>query len=73
MERGEPSLPDPKTMPEQAEDLIVRNLIEALDRLQDDLVCVELWSAALRCFRHPAPDYQPDNAHLLPTRKQAPR
>jgi hypothetical protein len=66
-------LPDPKPMPEQAEDMIVRNLIEALDQLQDDLARVELWSAAWCCFQHPAPDYQPDNAHLLPARRKAPR
>jgi hypothetical protein len=64
---------DPSTMSQQAEDVIVRNLIEALDRLQDDLARIELWSAALYCLQHPAPDYQPDNTHLLPPRKKAPR
>jgi hypothetical protein len=56
-------------MMEQAEDLIVRNLVEALDRLHDDLDRIELWTAALSCFQHPAPEYQPRNEHLLPTRK----
>ena len=41
----------PTMTPEPAEDLIVRNLIEALDRLHDDLDRVELWTAALGCFQ----------------------
>jgi hypothetical protein len=55
--------------PEQAEDVIVRNLIETLDRLHNDLDRIELWTAALQCFRHPAPDYQASNDYLLPARK----
>jgi hypothetical protein len=43
-------------MPEQTEDVIVRNLIEALSRLHHDLDRVELWTAALRCFQHAAPN-----------------
>jgi hypothetical protein len=52
-------------MPEQAEDLIVRNLIEALDRLHHDLDRMELWTAALDSFHHPVPDYRPNDRHLL--------
>ena len=37
-------------MPEPAEDMIVRNLIEALERLHEDLDRVELWTAALGSF-----------------------
>ena len=37
--------------PEPAEDLIVRNLMEAINRLHDDLDRVELWTAALGCFQ----------------------
>jgi hypothetical protein len=59
--------------PEQAEDVIVRNLIEALNRLQHDLDRIELWTAALDCFRHPAPNYQASNEHLLPAQKRPPR
>jgi hypothetical protein len=55
--------------PEQAEDVIVRNLVEALDRLHHDLDRIELWTAALNCFRHPAPDYQASSDYLLPVRK----
>jgi hypothetical protein len=52
--------------PEQAEDVIVRNLIEALNGLQHDLDRIELWTAALHCFRHPAPEYPASNDYLLP-------
>jgi hypothetical protein len=53
-------------MPEAAEDMIVRNLIEALERLHEDLDRVELWTAALGCFQRPVPDYQPGDRYLLP-------
>jgi hypothetical protein len=39
----------------QTEDMIVRNLVEALERLQKDLDCVELWAAALNCFQTRCP------------------
>ena len=57
-------------MPEPAQDMIVRHLVEALKRLNDDLDRVELWTAALGCFQHPAPGYQPGDHYLLPTHKQ---
>ena len=56
-------------MPEPAEDMIVRNLIEALNRLHDDLDRVELWTAALGYFQSPAPEYQPGEPYLLPPQK----
>jgi hypothetical protein len=56
-------------MTKHAEDMVVRNLIEALDRLHDDLERVELWTAALSSFQKPAPEYEPDTAYVLPTRK----
>jgi hypothetical protein len=52
-------------MPEPAEDMIVRNLVQALERLREDLDRVELWTAALGCFQRPVPDYEPGNRHLL--------
>ena len=52
-------------MPEPAEDVVIRNLIEALERLRDDIDRMELWTAALGCFQHPIPDYQPGDQHLL--------
>jgi len=56
-------------MPEQAEDLIVRNLVEALNRLRDDLDRVEFWTAALSSFQQPDHDYRPDSEYLLSSRK----
>jgi hypothetical protein len=53
-------------MSEPAEDIIVHNLIDALERLRDDLNKVELWAGALGHFQQPVPDYQPGNAYLLP-------
>jgi hypothetical protein len=52
-------------MSQAAEDTIIRNLIEALERLHEDLDRVELWSAALGCFQRPVPDYQPAQRYLL--------
>ncbi len=52
-------------MSEPAEDMIIRNLIESLERLRSDIDRMELWAAALGSFRHPAPEYQPNDRHLL--------
>ena len=52
-------------MPEPAEDVIIRNLIESLERLRSDIDRMELWAAALGSFQHPAPDYQASDRHLL--------
>lgn len=52
-------------MPEPAADAIVRNLIEALERLRGDLDRMELWAAALDRFQHQIPDYHPGDQHLL--------
>ena len=52
-------------MAEPAEDLIVRNLIEALERLHEDLDRMEVWAAVLGSFRHPIPSYQQNDRHLL--------
>jgi hypothetical protein len=60
-------------MPEPAEDLIVRNLMESLERLRGDLDRMELWAAALGCFQHPVPDYRPADQHLLSPLPQPPR
>jgi hypothetical protein len=57
-------------MPEQAEDLIVRNLVEALERLHQDLDRVELWTEALGCFTRPVPEYQPGERYLLQSHPQ---
>jgi hypothetical protein len=53
------------TMSEPAEEVIVHNLIDALERLRDDLDKVELWAAALGHFQHGVPDYEPGSAYML--------
>ena len=58
-------------VPETAEDLVVRNLIEALNRVHADLERIELWTAALACFQDAAPQYQPSCDYLLPPRNWA--
>jgi hypothetical protein len=60
-------------MPEQAEDTIVRNLIEAIGRLHEDLERVELWTTALGGFKRPIPDYQPGDRHQLPAARRRPQ
>ena len=52
-------------MSEQAEGKIVRNLVQALERLHEDLDRVELWTAALNSFQHPVPDYTPSEQPLV--------
>jgi hypothetical protein len=59
-------------MSEPAEDIVVHNLIDALERLRDELNKVELWAAALGQFQHPVPDYQPRNEYNLPASSPLP-
>jgi len=49
--------------------MIVRNLVEALNRLRDDLDRVELWTAALSSFHQPAPEYGPNGKYVLSKRE----
>ena len=58
---------------EPAEEMIVHNLIEALERLRADLDRVELWTAALDCFQQPVPAYEPNNRYLLPAQSGSER
>jgi hypothetical protein len=60
-------------MPEQAEEQIVRNLTEALERLHEDLDKVELWTAALGHFQRPIPEYRPGDQYRLPTSQRTAR
>jgi hypothetical protein len=55
-------------MTEMAEEKIVRNLAQAMARLNEDLDKVELWTAALGYFQTPVPDYRPGDQYLLPVR-----
>jgi hypothetical protein len=55
----------------QPAEKITRQLQEALDRLQLDLIRVELWAAALEGFQRPVPNYEPNDDLLLPRSKPA--
>jgi hypothetical protein len=57
-------------MPEMAEDVIVHNLIDALEHLREDLNRVELWVTALGQFQAAVPDYEPNNQYILPPAKE---
>jgi len=57
---------------EPAGEKIVRNLQQAIGRLQDDIARVELWAGALGCFARPIPDYGHGRTSFdLPARSQA--
>jgi hypothetical protein len=58
-------------VPEDAEDRIVRNLMETVHRLHADLDRIEFWTAALAAFQAAVPHYQPGNDFLLPPRQPA--
>ena len=55
----------PTKMPKPAEDMVISNLIESLERLREDLDRAELWATALSSFQNPIPDYQAGERHLL--------
>jgi hypothetical protein len=57
-------------MQRPAVDVIVRNLIEALELLRKKLDRVELWTSVLACFQHPAPEYQAGERYVLPPKNR---
>ena len=52
-------------MSQASEDLIVRNLIEALKQLRTDLDRMELWATTLTQFDQPVPEYRPSDRYVL--------
>ena len=52
---------------------VMRELQQAVERLQDDIARVEFWADALGGFSSPVPDYEPSGTRLdqyiLPYRK----
>ena len=69
---AENAMPEPAQEAAQgaAQEQIVRNLALAIERLQQDLDRVELWTAALDCFQRPVPDYRPAERYLLPVSRE---
>jgi hypothetical protein len=60
-----------KDMSQLAEDRIRQHLLDAVERLQEDIAKVELWAAALSGFAQPVPKYEPRGDHLMPRRDRA--
>jgi hypothetical protein len=58
-------------VPDNAEDLIVSNLMETVHRLHADLDRIEFWTAALAAFQASVPPYQASTEYLLPPRNPA--
>jgi hypothetical protein len=56
---------------ENAEDLIVRNLTEAVNRLNADPDRVAFWTDAFAAFQAAVPHYHPGSDFLLPPRRPA--
>jgi len=50
---------------EQQDEVIVSNPAEMLDNVDNDLDCIELWTTALSCFQHPAPEYKPEQKGMV--------
>ena len=54
-------------------DRVMRELQQAVERLQDDIARVEFWTDALGGFSKPVPDYDASgtrlNQYILPYRK----
>lgn len=48
---------------------VERNLLDAIDRLQDDIARIQIWASALGSFSQPIPDYQPGHDFVLPQAK----
>ena len=49
-------------------DAVTRHLLEAIERVRDDVAKVEFWAGAVAGFAQPVPVYEPDNASVwLPT------
>jgi hypothetical protein len=55
-------------MKEALNDAVTRHLLEAIERVRDDMSKVEFWAGAVAGFAQPVPEYTPDEASVwLPT------
>ena len=51
-----------------ANDAVARHLLDAIERVRDDVEKVEFWAGAVAGFARPIPEYTPDEASVwLPT------
>ena len=56
---------------EAANDAVTRNLMEAIERVRDDVEKVEFWAGAVAGFARPLPDYDPNEASVWLPAEQA--
>jgi hypothetical protein len=50
---------------ELSSEMIVKNLREAIDRLQNDIARVEIWAGALSGYAKPVPGFDNAGTHRL--------
>jgi hypothetical protein len=56
------------TEKDAANDAVARHLLEAIERVRDDVEKVEFWAGAVSGFAQPVPEYTPNEASVwLPT------
>jgi hypothetical protein len=54
-----------------ANDAVTRHLLEAIERVRDDVAKVEFWADAVAGFSRPVPDYEADGASVWLPAEQA--
>ena len=54
-----------------ANDVVTRHLLEAIDRVRDDVAKVEFWAGAVAGFSQPVPEYSPGEATVWLPGEQA--
>jgi hypothetical protein len=56
----------------QSNEQVVRHLIEAIERVREDVAKVEFWASAVTGFSQPVPGYDPDETRVwVPTEQAA--
>ena len=54
-----------------ANDAVTRHLLEAIERVRDDVAKVEFWADAVAGFSKPVPEYEADSASVWLPAEQA--
>ena len=52
-------------------DAVTRHLLDAIERVRDDVAKVEFWAGAVAGFSQPVPEYSPDEATVWLPNEQA--
>jgi hypothetical protein len=56
---------------DDAREMVARHLIEAIERVRQDVEKVEFWADAITGFAQPVPDYEPGQVNVWVPREQA--